>query len=133
MIIKVTGVKFIKEKDGQYGKMYVFKVDYDDKTAFYTSKKRDQDTFVAGKEYEVDEESKSGDKGDFLVIRPKRSFSGQSNFGRALKKEQSRYSGYSCSYAKDLAVAKLIAVDEITKWSRKFFDHMVELDKTLEQ
>ena len=118
--------------------------------AFYTAKSKEQTFFVPGKEAEFTEEKrtyqrKDGTKGEFLVVKPDRP-QRQSNFGKALKKEQSRYSGFAESYVKDLLVAGVLR-PEITeadidhnevvimtwkKMSFEVFEHMVELDKTLE-
>ena len=57
----------------------------------------------------------------------------QSNFGKALKKEQSRYSGFAVSYAKDLLVAGRINREELQDMSWILFELMVAMDKTLEQ
>lgn len=55
-----------------------------------------------------------------------------SNFGRQLKKEQSRYSGFATSYVKDLIISGHIKIDDWEKASKKIFTFMVELDKTLD-
>ena len=70
-----------------------------------------------------------------------------SNFGKALTKEQSRYSGFSESYVKDLLACGLIKPEFTTEdeehndvvimtWKKRgfeIFEHLVELDKQLEQ
>ena len=132
MKTKINKVEYLKEFESKFGTMYLHKVHYDDTYGLYTSKSKDQDKFVAGQEAEftvVVKTSKDGN--EFNTIKPVMPASG--NFGRALKKEQSRYSGFACSYAKDLAVAGRIQVTEIPGYTKAMFRLMVELDKTLEQ
>jgi hypothetical protein len=56
----------------------------------------------------------------------------QSNFGKALNKEKSRYSGFAVSYAKDLVVGGRIQKEELAPMAWILFELMVEMDKTLE-
>ena len=147
----IQSVKFIKEVEGKFGLLYNFEVKYDGKKAFYSSKSKEQTKFVEGQEVEFTEEKKTytnreGKQVEYLVVKPPQ-FNKQSNFGKALKKEQSRYSGFSESYVKDLLACGLIKPEVtdadvehndivIATWkSRSFeiFEHMVELDKVLEQ
>lgn len=150
-IIKL--VEFRKEFESKFGTMYQFEVHYDDKKAVYTSKQKEQKHFIVDKETEFTEETKTfvnknGQEVPYLVIKPiQANFQKQSNFGKALKKEQSRYSGFSESYVKDLMANGLIrpevTEDDVThndiviltwkKRSFEIFEHMVELDKNLEQ
>jgi hypothetical protein len=127
----ITSVKFTKEYDSKFGKLYSFKVEYAGRTAFYSSKSKDQTKFVAGQEAEFTEETKTTDKGSYLVIKPPMQ-NRQSNFGKALNKEKSRYSGFAVSYAKDMAVAGRIQTTELATYAWILFDLMVEMDKTLE-
>lgn len=128
----ITDVKFVKEYESKFGKLYSFKVSYAGRTAFYSSKKMDQTTFIVGKEAEFTEESKTSTNGSYLVIKPPQK-SGQSNFGKALNKEKSRYSGFAVSYAKDLLVAGRITKEELADQAWILFELMVAMDKTLEQ
>lgn len=132
----IKDVKFSKEGNNKFGPYFSFKVSYDGKTAFYNSKRKDQTTFVAGQEVEFTEEERTfkkddGGTGKFLVIKPI-SQNKQSNFGKALKKEQSRYSGFAVSYAKDLVVAGKVEFDQLIPYAEVLFNAMVEMDKTLE-
>lgn len=131
MKAEITEVKFVKEFESKYGTLYSFKIIYEGREAYYNSKNRDQNKFVAGQEIEFTEEVKSGRKGDYLVVKPINP-NKQSNFGKALKKEQSRYSGFAVSYAKDLVVAGRLSFDDLTAYSTVLFEHMVELDKSIE-
>lgn len=132
----ITDIKFNKEGKNKFGPFYSFKVSYDGKTAFYNSKSRDQKTFVAGQEAEFTEEERTftkddGGQGSFRVIKPVNQ-NKQSNFGKALKKEQSRYSGFATSYAKDLVVAGKLEKEDLITYAWVLFEAMVEMDKTLD-
>ena len=124
-------VKFKKEYDSRFGKLYLFEIVYGEKKAYYSSKSMEQTNFVEGKEAEFTEETRTGDKGEYLVIKPmsKGRFSG---YAKELKKEQSRYSGFAVSYVKDLIIANKIHIDDWEKASKKIFDFMVSLDKSLQ-
>jgi hypothetical protein len=136
MKTKINKVEFHKEYESQHGTMFVHAVFYDEKKGFYTSKKKDQTYFVEGKEAEFTEEKKSftgkdGKQGSFLVVKPLTQ-NRQSNFGKALNKEKSRYSGFAVSYAKDLCCSGKLERDELPIYAWVLFDLMVEMDKTLE-
>jgi hypothetical protein len=127
---------FKKEFDTKFGKMFSFQVKYDDKVAFYNSKSKDQRKFVEGQETEFTEESKTytdknGETREYFVVKPVLQ-QRQSGYGKALNKEQSRYSGFAMSYAKDLVVAGIIKHENIIIEARWLFDEMVAMDKTLE-
>jgi hypothetical protein len=132
----INEVKFVKEKQTQFGTLYQFAVSYDGKKAFYSSKTKDQTKFIPGKEVEFTEEEKTyvdknGNNASFLVIKPLNP-NKQSNFGKALKKEQSRYSGFAVSYAKDLVVSGRLQREELSDYAWVLFELMVEMDKSLE-
>jgi len=127
----ITDVKFVKEFETQFGKFFSFKVSYDGRDAYYTSKSKEQVKFISGQESEFTEETKTGKNGTYLIIKPPVQ-NRQSNFGKALSKEKSRYSGFAVSYAKDMAVAGRIQVTELAPYAWILFDLMVEMDKTLE-
>ena len=126
-----TKVEFLKEYESKYGLMFLFKVFYGDKWGLYSSKSKDQDKFVEGKEIEFTEETHTGKNGDYLVFKPLKQIQ-NSGFGRQLKKEQSRYSGFALSYAKDLVVGGRIPFDQLYTEAKAMFEFMVALDKTLE-
>jgi hypothetical protein len=133
----ITEVKFTKEWDSKYGKMYNFSVKYDDQQALYSSKYKDQKKFIPGQEAEFTEESKTyndkdGTPHEYKVIKPVMVGNKQSNFGKALNKEKSRYSGFAVSYAKDLVVGGRIQREELAPMAWILFELMVEMDKTLE-
>lgn len=131
----IKKVEFIKESESKFGMMYNFKVSLNDGlndiTAYYTSKKREQDTFKEGVEAEFNLEEKEGKSGQkYYTIKPIKKF-GSGNFGKALTREQSKYSGFAMSYAKDLVIADKIKLDQISEYTKKMFSLMVELDKSL--
>jgi hypothetical protein len=132
----IQEVTFSKEIDSKFGKLYSFKVKYDGEVAIYRSKNRDQKNFIPGKEAEFTEETqsykdKNGVEQHYKVVKLINQ-NKQSNFGKALKKEQSRYSGFAVSYAKDLLVAGRINREELQDMSWILFELMVAMDKTLE-
>ena len=145
----ITDVIYKKEYESKFGTMHQFEIHYDGKRASYSSKSKDQKHFVKGQETEFIEEQKTyvkdGRESKYLVVKiPQQQR--ESNFGKALKKEQSRYSGFSESYVKDLLSSGLLKpeitdADEahndivIITWKKRsfeIFEHMVELDKMLE-
>lgn len=133
----IKEVTFHKEFDSKFGKMYSHLVKYDNKQAFYTSKKKEQSIFIAGQEAEFTEEEKTtidkyGKPHNFYVIKPVNQ-NKQSNFGKALKKEQARYSGFAVSYAKDLVVSGKLERDELPEYAWVLFELMVAMDKSIEQ
>lgn len=131
MKAKIKAVEYKKEYTTKYGTMYLFRVDYDDKTGWYSSKSKDQKKFTGGQEAEFTETVSTNDRGeDYITIKPIYS-APAGNFGKAVKKEQSRYSGFAMSYAKDLVVAGKIEIKQIEATTKKLFQIMVDLDKTL--
>lgn len=129
----IKSSKWLKEFETKFGIMHLHKVAYDDKEAFYTSKSKEQNKFVAGQEAEFEEEKKSGKNGDFISIKPlKQAWAGGSGYAKAIKKEQSKYSGFAVSYAKDLVIAGKIELADLPKYTRSMFNLMVDLDKSIQ-
>ena len=129
----IKKIDFLEEKDGNFGKQYNFRVSYDDKSAYYTSKQKEQQKFIVGEEAEFTEEKRSSKNGnDYYIIKPiyAKEFS---NFNRAVKREQSKYSGFAMSYAKDLVVNNIIPIEMIEPYAKSMMDWMVEQDKKLSQ
>ena len=131
MKAEIQEVKFISEFESKYGTLYSFKITYEGREAYYNSKNRDQTKFIVGHEVEFTEEVKTGKKGDYLVVKPINP-NKQSNFGRALKKEQARYSAMCVSYAKDLVIAGRIQLTELQEYSWVLFELVNEMDKSIE-
>jgi hypothetical protein len=135
----ITKIEFSKEYESKFGTMYNFAISYDDKKAFYTSKQKDQKAFEVGKEAEFTEETKTyqdkqtGEAKSFLTIKTISKFNQQSNYGKALQREQSKYSGFAVSYVKDLIVSGRIDIKEWHEKSKEVFTWMVEMDKSITQ
>lgn len=132
----IKKVEFHKEYESQHGTMFVHAVYYDDKKGFYTSKKKEQTYFKVGEEIEFTEEKKAftgkdGKPGSFWTVKPITQ-NRQSNFGKALSKEKSKYSGFAVSYSKDLVCAGKLEFENLAIYAWSLFDLMVEMDKTLD-
>ena len=128
----INDVKFLKESESKYGLLYNFRIFYDDKQAYYSCKKREQDKFIIGQEAEFTEEEKEGSNGAYLVIKPiQKVWAGKSGFVKEIKKEQSKYSGFAVSYVKDLIIAGKIDIKNWEPASEKIFNFMVKLDKSI--
>jgi hypothetical protein len=131
MKAKIEKVEFNKEFESKFGTLYQFKVWYNGKMAYYSAKKKEQTKFIAGQECEFVEEERSTEKGSFWIVKPMTPKNAAWN--KAIKKEQSRYSGFAVSYVKDLIIADKIELKDWEKASEKIFKLMVKLDKTLDQ
>lgn len=127
----IKSAEFVKEYDSKFGTLYQHRIKYDDKTAFYSSKKKEQSIFVSGKEVEFLEEQRQGEKGVWYIVKPMTQ-NNLSGYAKNIKKEQSRYSGFAVSYVKDLIIADKIKIEQWEAASKKIFQFMVDLDKTLE-
>lgn len=134
----IQSVTFLKEYTDKFGTKYSFQIKYDDQVAFYSSKSKDQTKFVPGEEVEFTEEQRTyvdkrtGEEKTYMTIKPIYQHR-QSNYGKALGKEQSRYSGFAVAYAKDLVVAGRLNKEDLSEYATVLFDLMVALDKSLEQ
>ena len=121
--------KTLFKKDFVYNGVtyYEFEIHYSGKKAKYVSTSENQTKFVAGQEAEFTEEK---DKFGNPKITPvyQQKFSGGA---RAIKKEQSRYSGFAMAYAKDLVVAGIIEIEQMYVEAQCMVDWMVETDKNL--
>ena len=128
----IKSVTYKDERDGKFGKTYSFEIKYDDKTAYYTSKSKDQKKFIEGEEYEFTEEQRESKKGNkYWVVKPIYQQGFKSNYGKAVQREQSKYAGFSASYVKDLIVAGKLDIKDWESASKKIFTHMVELDASI--
>lgn len=125
------------EQDGKYGKQYSFIITYiapdgSIRTAYYTSKKPTQDTFIEGKECEFNEEERTSKAGaTYHIVKPMYNGNYKSGYGKNLQKEQARYSGFAVSYVKDMIVAGKVEPDQWHTKSKEVFNWMVEMDNTL--
>ena len=126
----IKKVEFLKETEGKFGQQFGFKISYNDKSAFYTSKSRDQKKFVEGVDTEFNEEERLSTKGNkYLIVKPIYDQGGNSKFSRAIKVEQSKYSGFAMAYAKDLVVADKIPIESMYVEAQCMIDWMIEKDK----
>jgi hypothetical protein len=67
MKAKITKVEYIKEYDTQFGKLHQFRIEYDGKVAYYSSKNKDQKKFEPNKECEFNEEKRTGKTREELI------------------------------------------------------------------
>lgn len=130
----ITKVTFKDERDGKFGKTFNFEIEYDGKKAYYTSKSKDQKKFITGQECEFNEEQRLSAKGNkYLIVKPPyQQGQGKSNYGKALQREQSRYSGFAVSYVKDLIISGHVKLEDWEARSALICEHMVQLDKDLQ-
>ena len=127
----IEKVEFQKEYTNEFGLFYLFKITHEKGYGLYSSKSRDQKKFVKGQETEFTEEAKESKGVKWTKISPVRStnFSQQN---RAIRKEQTRYSGFAMAYAKDLVVASKIEIEQMYVEAQCMVDWMVETDKSIE-
>jgi len=124
---------FDKEVETKNGVMYKYNVTYNEKKASFLIKTKDEHQFKINEENEFTEEAREYNGNTYYNIKPiKQAYSGGSNYGRAIKKEQSKYSGFAVSYVKDLIIADKIKIEQWESASKKIFNFMVELDKSIE-
>ena len=84
MKAKIESVEFTKEYEGKFGTMYNFKIGYNGKIGYYTSKKKEQTHFVKGQEVEFEETEQKTEKGTFFKLSlPKKGFGG---YNKSIKK-----------------------------------------------
>ena len=100
-------------------------------SGIYSSKSKEQKYFKEGVVADYVIEERQNKKGKWFKIKPaiENKF-GNTNFARKIKAEQSRYSGFAMSYAKDLVVAGKLEFSDMLLASKKIFEYMVELDKS---
>ena len=128
----IKKVKYLKEFESKFGTLHSFLIEYgDDGKAFYSCKSKEQTKFKEGEEANFIIEEKEGKKGKYFTIKPEQQQQ-YSGFGKALKKEQSKYSGFAVSYAKDLCIAGKIELAGLPDYATELFDLMVTLDKSIE-
>jgi hypothetical protein len=126
----IQEVKFVKEYEGQTAPSFLFEIKYNDKWGIYSCKDKDQKYFIVGHEASfMEEERIRDDKSAYTVIRL--IDASKSNFGKQIKKEQTRYSGFAYSYCKDLIVAGKIALELWDEYAKKVCDGMVKLDQNI--
>jgi len=129
----INGVTYVKEYTTKFGVLHLHKISYNGSVGFYSSKKKDQTYFKLNQECEFTEEKQQGQNGEYIKVKPISSGGNYSNYSKAVKKEQSKYSGFAMAYAKDLFVAgKVNSLDEMYLEAQNMIDWMVLKDKELE-
>ncbi len=129
----IKSINFNKEVETKYGIMFQYYVSYDDKHASFICKTKDKYPFKIDEENEFIETEREYNGKTYYNIKAIQSNTGQSNYGRALKREQSKYSGFGVSYVKDLIIAGKIDIKDWEKASEKIIKFMIEIDKDIEQ
>lgn len=137
MKAKVLETKYRKEFETKFGKLHShgIKMEIDGKVQWcqYNSKSKEQKKFIVGQEAEFTTIEKTFQGKTYLQVKPIVANSNfKSNFSRNLKREQSKYSGFAMSYAKDLVIADKINFEQMLPAAQKMLDWMVEADKKLE-
>lgn len=127
-----TKISYKGSREGKFGTEHNFVVNYDGKTAYYTSKVNPQNKFIEGAENEFTEiEGVSKTTGNkYFTIKPIQK-GGMSNYAKEVKKEQSRYPGFATAFAKDLVVAGKIELKDMFGMAIQMIDFMVEQDKNI--
>lgn len=136
----ITKVTFDKEVKTQFGLMFQMRAFYNDKQATFLSKSKEKTPYKIGEENEFNEIPREYNGNTYYNIKPiKQQFQKNSNYGKNLKREQSRYSGFAVSYVKDLIMRGVLIhetpeemMEEWKRLSTDIFNHMVELDKSME-
>ena len=125
----IKKVLYNKEVQTKFGVMHNFKVYYNDREASFLSKSKDQNYFVEGKEAEFVESEREYNGQTYYNVKPQSK--GNSGYSRKVQQEQSRYSGFSMSYAKDLVVSGKIELSDMAKYAELMFNWMVNKDNEL--
>lgn len=128
VFLKIT---YGKEVTTKFGVAHQFIANYDGKVGTFLAKTKEQNTFTEGVENEFTETERQHNGVTYYNIKAVKK-QGSSNFARNIKKEQSKYSGFAMSYAKDLVVAGKIEEKQMFPTAKKMMDWMVEQDKKLE-
>ena len=127
----IKEINYDKEVNTKFGIMQSYYVSYNDKGASFLCKEKDKYSFKVGEENEFIETSREYNGKTYYNIKAIQPQKGNSNYGKALKREQSKYSGFAVSYVKDLIIAKEIKIEDWEKASEKIFNFMVKLDKSI--
>lgn len=137
MKTKILEAIYDKPVSLKFGEFHQFKIkiEIDGSPQFcqYLSKSKEQNKFIVGQEADVTLTSKEHNGNTYYSIKPAQTSFGGSNFSRKLKAEQSKYSGFAMSYAKDLVVSGAIEPKQMFATAQKMMDWMVEQDKNLEK
>lgn len=124
-------IHFDKEVNTKFGVMFQYYVSYNDKNATFLCKTKDKHKFKAGIENEFIETSREYNGKTYYSIKSIQENKGNSNYGKAVQREQSKYSGFGVSYVKDLIIAGKIDIKDWEKASEKIVKFMVKMDKEI--
>lgn len=131
----IKSIVLQKPVETKYGLKYSFNVKYDvngeERIGSFLSDKENQEVFKEGVESEFNEIPREYQGKTYYNIRPIKKNS-NSNFGKQLKREQTKYSGFAMSYAKDLVVAGKIPHSDMFHEADKMMQWMFNKDKELE-
>jgi len=131
---KITDAKFNREFQMHGSTMYSHgvKIEGSDEWMEYVSKKKDQTKFVPGQEIEATISSVQRGGNTYKKIKPVyANTGGNSNFTKSVNREQSKYSGFAMSYAKDLVTSGMLDHNLIFIEAEKMFSWMVKKDAEL--
>lgn len=128
----IIKAQFDKEVKGKYGPLFQHVIHYDGKIGQYLSKSKDQTYFVAGKEAEFNEIQQEHAGQTYYKVSQIFDKDKGTRYNSRLQAEQTKYSGFSLSYAKDLVVAGVIPVSEIFNKAEEMASWMVNKDKELQ-
>lgn len=131
MRITPTKIEYKGTIDTKFGQMHKHCIHYTNIKADYLCKQKEQTVFEVGKEVEVNQTSRDYNGSTYYNVKPIKT-QGTSNFSRQLKKEQSKYSGFAMSYAKDLVTSGMIDHGLMFDEAERMFKWMVTKDKELE-
>lgn len=134
MEAKITKVKWLKEYSDNYGVKHLFSIGYEggQGEGLYSSQKKEQTYFKVGEVAQFTEEVMTKQDGkQWVKVKPVNTRGGYSSYNREVKKEQSKYSGFAMSYAKDLVVAGCIPFEEMFMHAERMIKWMSESDKKL--
>lgn len=129
----IKDVKYLQPYESKYGTLHNFSIKYGDKSALYSAKNKDQSYFVKGKEAEFTEEERKNKAGKkYFVIKRIQTQAFNSNFGKALQREQGRYTSMGASYCKDLILSGHLKIEQWQPATEKLVRWMYKLDKEME-
>ena len=133
----ILGANWIKEVPNKWnnGVSHIHKITWVEgettNEGTYFCPKKDQTDLVPNKEAEFTvEKVEKGGNTYYNIKLPKKGR--DSNYGRNLKKEQSRYTTMGASYVKDLIIAGKIDIKDWKRATDDIVKFMFELDKEIE-
>lgn len=127
----IKEIEFKREVNTKFGLMYQFNVKYDNKIGTFLAKKKNQTTFKENEENEFTEQKMEYQGVTYYKLKKVSNYGG-SQFTRNVKREQSKYSGFAMSYAKDLAVCGMAkSKTEMFEMAEEMLEWMLSKDKVI--